>query len=86
MKTIISSSKEEIDKQFHDDLRPCPFCGGEADVHVKTSYERIAKISTNSDMYSIQCSYCKSRTRWHGTLEYVVWIWNREDTKWGEKK
>ena len=41
-----------------DDLKPCPFCGGEAE---------ILPYYTTSDnnAYFIECSNCRARTDWY---------------------
>lgn len=48
-------------------IKPCPFCGGEAEVH--TSYE-------NPDVFNVRCTQCFARTGWHHTPENAVRAWN----------
>lgn len=55
----------------HNDLVPCPFCGGEA----------ILKSFKNNDPYSfIVCENCHIMTP-SGTTERVKFVWNRRANK-----
>ena len=46
---------------------PCPFCGGEAEVH--TSYE-------NPDIFNVKCMTCYARTGWYHNADHAVRAWN----------
>ena len=60
-----------------DELKPCPFCGSEAQI-----------ISCGKEWY-VECSrnpfvcYCKPWTGYIDTKEYAIELWNRraEDGK-----
>lgn len=49
------------------ELKPCPFCGGEA---------KIKKNILNEDIY-VECRNCYSRTDGFGITEYAIEQWNR---------
>ena len=76
MKTIISSSKEEIDKQFHDDLRPCPFCGGEATVieFPNSLWDKFAPVCENHKCVAFYIGY--SDEGLYNTEEKAIEAWN----------
>lgn len=49
------------------ELKPCPFCGGEA---------KIKKNILNEDIY-VECRSCYSRTDGFGIAEYAIEQWNK---------
>jgi len=53
------------------ELKPCPFCGGEANVvKYAVSYGRV---------YSVACAYCNCRTGRYSSREKAADVWNRRD-------
>lgn len=52
---------------MREKLKPCPFCGGKAELW---------KGRLN-DGYAIRCSMCKSRTKIYDNQEYASIAWNR---------
>lgn len=50
------------------DLRPCPFCGGKAEVVVDNETEVL---------FLIQCTECKAQTVGHDFLSSAIYAWNR---------
>ena len=69
-----------------NDLKPCPFCGG--DAKIKKDYERDGHY--NIPIYFIKCSSCGSnsapyKTEWRlpgdvQTMEELINRWNRRTT------
>lgn len=55
------------------ELKPCPFCGGQAEIRKTTIPKTIATGAF------VQCEKCGARTRCVIDLgeEYVIRIWNR---------
>lgn len=52
---------------MNNELLPCPFCGGEAQIRI-----------FNRDMYfSVQCQSCMAEAKWQGTPEYAAAAWNQ---------
>ena len=59
-----------------EELKPCPFCGGEA------LFETNQAISSHIEYeaYRVSCWTCGVRTGWHALSEgkkHVIEIWNR---------
>lgn len=53
------------------DLKPCPFCGGEAMIVEHTFYEL-------NPTYGIYCKNCEAKTRqFYKTEEDAAEAWNR---------
>ena len=50
-----------------DKLKPCPFCGGEAEL-----YEDDC-----SSKFYVCCEACGCSTALHWREEYVIEVWNR---------
>lgn len=50
----------------NEQLKPCPFCGGEA---------RIVKFI--NDEYYVKCIYCCAKTDLYGSEFYAIKFWNR---------
>lgn len=51
------------------ELKPCPFCGGEA---IKSTFS----WGNISDEYTIECTVCRARTTVL-KLEQAIEVWNR---------
>ena len=53
------------------DLKPCPFCGGEADV-IEHLFHRL------DSSYGLQCKKCKAETyQFYESEEKAIEAWNR---------
>lgn len=51
------------------DLKPCPFCGGEAEILVDSD-------RTSSKPWSLRCTGCGVDLRWYATQQEVRARWN----------
>ena len=64
------------------DLKPCPFCGGQAILFVHTFHKL-------NDSYSVGCSKCQAHTySFYDTIGTAIDAWNRranDDTRTMEK-
>lgn len=59
------------------DLKKCPFCGGEAEIHSKCSYEE-----TGGDiMFFVKCESCGAESGWHTVQPIVIEAWNNRITE-----
>lgn len=62
-----------------DKLKPCPFCGGKANLTVK----RIPTEKDNciihdfKDEYAIRCNKCMASTKWYKSITTAEKNWNR---------
>ena len=57
------------------ELKPCPFCGGEARIKPFTSRKRL--FITEITVYEVQCTGCDCRTPLCYTPEIAKSRWNR---------
>lgn len=60
-----------------DNLKSCPFCGGE--VRILTDMQ-----DTTTPVYSVVCDECESITYFGDVLdkEGTVWAWNKRPSPW----
>ena len=59
------------------ELKPCPFCGGEAEVVPHKFFSEALK-AWKVDCYGIECKNCHtSGYQFWGTEEQAVKAWNR---------
>lgn len=56
------------------ELKPCPFCGGEAKL------ENLSLV-TDRAFWVVHCSKCRVSTPCESKKERVLKIWNRRETK-----
>ncbi|MBQ7154819.1 MAG: Lar family restriction alleviation protein [Synergistaceae bacterium] len=54
-------------------LKPCPFCGGHAEVTTSYEYE---------ESYHAVCEDCKARSGWCRTPEDARKLWNMRPEIW----
>ena len=47
-----------------NDMKPCPFCGGEAEI-------------IGDDYFWIQCKFCRAETMGSEDLAEAIEVWNR---------
>ena len=64
---IYKDAVEIIAPQTRKDLKPCPFCGGEA--RVETVYEGYS--------YAVECTNCMVRMEGADTEAQAIACWNR---------
>ncbi|MBR1436937.1 MAG: Lar family restriction alleviation protein [Synergistaceae bacterium] len=59
-------------KKFEKQLKPCPYCGGQAEYIIK----RAKRITTGvlRERF-IRCSKCHARTQAYGKLDIIVTAW-----------
>lgn len=53
------------------ELKPCPFCGGDASLIVKTFFGL-----PEEDVYTVACNDCNSRSRYSDDRKETVKVWN----------
>lgn len=56
------------------ELKPCPFCGGEANI-VKRKFK--SGFYPSGGTYYVHCKNCFITTQPRRTQKYVIKIWNR---------
>lgn len=56
-----------INEMMYEELKPCPFCGGEA-VLISNDKEQL---------YSVECQSCDCGTCDHLGPEIAIDVWNR---------
>lgn len=55
-------------------LKPCPFCGGEAFIHVLR--EDFLDLGWEQIGYAVVCKKCRSSTEYDENKEIVIKTWN----------
>lgn len=55
-------------------LKPCPFCGGEADV--------INAECGQGEIYAIQCGKCQAKIGWFDEVKEAIEVWNTRPSPW----
>lgn len=54
------------------EIKPCPFCGGEADVH------NVCACDTDDDEYYwIECNFCEVGTGASNSRNSAIAAWNK---------
>lgn len=56
------------------ELKPCPFCGGEAEV---LHYETFTINFSSVYKYYVSCKKCNANTDLKASIEDVIKAWNR---------
>ena len=54
------------------ELKPCPFCDGEAEIHSICSWRETG----GDEMFFVRCGGCLTRTRYFGTKKSAILMWN----------
>jgi Lar family restriction alleviation protein len=54
-----------------EELKPCPFCGGDASLIVKTFFGL-----PEEDVYTVACNDCKSQSCYSDDHKETIKIWN----------
>lgn len=55
------------------ELKPCPFCGGEAKIHTSEEFFLIDKKKFSS----VFCKNCQATSRYFNTSKEAIEAWNR---------
>lgn len=67
------------------ELKPCPFCGGDAEVRYATSKHDSTGWTSNIYRWNepgfIKCTKCDSRTARYSRVNVAVNKWNRRAEK-----
>ena len=58
-----------------EDLKPCPFCGGEAALAIDEFTDN--DNSCVREIYSVQCCNCIACTKWDASSDNAIAAWNR---------
>ena len=53
-----------------DELKKCPFCGGEAETRDLKDFD--GKVI----MASVVCKQCEAKTKQYGTIDAAIKAWN----------
>ena len=54
---------------MNNKLKPCPFCGAEAEVH--------KNVFAEGTVYTVECISCSCGLDWFDTEEEAIEAWNR---------
>lgn len=74
---MVTRSSSEIIETAKDELKPCPFCGGKAQlVAAKKTWDSIRKVEISG--WRVVCNDCKAETTLE-VREVAVNKWNRRD-------
>lgn len=59
-----------------NELKPCPFCGGDASLIVKTFFG-----FPEEEIYTVACNDCKSQSCYSDDRKETVKVWNTRPVK-----
>ena len=66
-----------------NELKPCPFCGGEVRIR---EYKNVEFLVYKSDCFLVQCDGCGCGTSYELTEQSAIAAWNRRvPTNTGEE-
>ena len=54
-----------------DELKPCPFCGGEAQAYI------MPCIGSSDRGYVVECDQCWAKTGYYELRDGAIAAWNR---------
>ena len=60
-----------------DKLKPCPFCGGKAEIHNCMEFENDTLALIYSGKSGVHCSECHCATIPYGSKDEAIEVWNR---------
>ena len=61
------------------ELKPCPFCGGQAEIRTKKVKNRITKkqlLGQRIALYYLRCKKCRAKTNLFYDIAIVIHEWN----------
>lgn len=65
-----------------DELKPCPFCGGEAFLHFDAETRAVHKNITGKEIGNwVTCKKCFAESGYCHTTEAAIEAWNRRVKK-----
>lgn len=59
---------------MYKQLKPCPFCGGEARIYV---YDHFDEYQGNLTTYRVECAKCWASVGLYTTDKKAIEMWNR---------
>ena len=60
--------------QTESELRPCPFCGHQAEMN--EAYKASVRVKNEEVHYQIKCTYCSAKTGWADDKQFLIVWWN----------
>lgn len=61
-----------LNLEYGEELKPCPFCGGEARI--------VIRSGGGTDHYQAECKECFCKTTFYIVQEDATVVWNRRAT------
>lgn len=58
-------------------LKPCPFCGGEAEVYIRAEFAYSPMLSGIANAFGVRCKKCNAYTIHAPDEEDSIIKWNR---------
>lgn len=67
----------EVLEQVENELKPCPFCGGEAKTHVCVELENTKLSIMLAGYYGVHCTKCHVATTPYENEDEAIKVWNK---------